>query len=254
MYFEQAVSSTDGTITSLNTIFSSNFQVANAVMYQKIVLNENNLINILKKNGYHVYGIFPKLTSFNSLRECFENENNNYDWIEPNIPSETLPTGLAKKIIQLLESKKQEPCFYYFHIFDLHPLREGRKPIGIENFDNEKFGSSLYERTVSAIDFWLAKILEYVDLDNTIVILTADHGERIPHGGLRRVDFEPKLDNTVDFGKKLLPKPAHKIGGQFLSNIRMLVGKRKLKKSNKKLTNYQKRSRDPFLRYPYLMK
>ena len=246
MYFEQAVSSTDGTITSLNTIFSSNFQVANAVMYQKIVLNENNLINILKKNGYHVYGIFPKLTSFNSLRECFENENNNYDWIEPNIPSETLPTGLAKKIIQLLESKKQEPCFYYFHIFDLHPLREGRKPIGIENFDNEKFGSSLYERTVSAIDFWLAKILEYVDLDNTIVILTADHGERIPHGGLRRVDFEPKLDNTVDFGKKLLPKSAHKIGGQFLSNIRMLVGKRKLKKSNKKLTNYQKRSRDPY--------
>ena len=192
MYFEQAVSSTDGTITSLNTIFSSNFQVANAVMYQKIVLNENNLINILKKNGYHVYGIFPNLTSFNSLRECFENENNSYDWIEPNIPSETLPTGLAKKIIRLLESKKQEPCFYYFHIFDLHPLREGRKPIGIENFDNEKFGSSLYERTVSAIDFWLAKILEYVDLDNTIVILTADHGERIPHGGLRRVDFEPK--------------------------------------------------------------
>ena len=46
MYFEQAVSSTDGTITSLNTIFSSNFQVANAVMYQKIVLNENNLNNI----------------------------------------------------------------------------------------------------------------------------------------------------------------------------------------------------------------
>ena len=157
-----------------------------------------------------------------------------------------MPTGLTKKIIRLLESKKQEPCFYYFHIFDLHPLREGRKPIGIENFDNEKFGSSLYERTVSAIDFWLAKILEYVDLDNTIVILTADHGERIPHGGLRRVDFEPKLDNTVDFGKKLLPKSAHKIGGQFLSNIRMLVGKRKLKKSNKKLTNYQKRSRDPY--------
>ena len=246
MYFEQAASSADGTVISLNTMFSSNFQVAHTVKYQKIVLNENNLINILKKNGYHVYGIFPKLTSFNSLRECFENENNSYDWIEPNIPSETLPTGLAKKIIRLLESKKQEPCFYYFHIFDLHPLREGRKPIGIENFDNEKFGSSLYERTVSAIDFWLAKILEYVDLDNTIVILTADHGERIPHGGMREVDFQPKLEHAVDFGKKILPKSAHKIGGEFLYNIRKFVGKRKLNKSNKKLTNYQKRSRDPY--------
>ena len=245
MYFEQAISSADGTVTSLNTIFSSKFQVASAAKYQKIVLNEGNLIDILKKNGYHVYGIFPNFTSFTSLRECFENENNRYDWLEPNIPPETLSTGLAKKIIQLLESKKQEPCFYYFHILDLHPLREGRKPIGIENFDNEKFGLSLYERTVSSIDFWLGKILEHVDM-NDIIILTADHGERIPHGGFREVDFEPKLEHTVDFGKKLLPKSAHKIGGQFLSNIRKSVGKRKLNRSNQKLTNCQKRSRDPY--------
>ena len=92
----------------------------------------------------------------------------------------------------------------------------------------------------------MGKILEHVDLDNTILILTSDHGERIPYGGLREVDFEPKLQNTVDFGKKLLPKSAHKIGGQFLSNVRKSVGKRKLNKSNKKLTNYQKRSRDPY--------
>ena len=102
MYFEQASSSADGTIISLNTIFSSNFQVAHTSRYQKIVLNENNLIDILKKNDYHVYGIFPNVTSFNSLRGYFENENNSYDWIEPNIPPVTLPTGLATKIIQLL--------------------------------------------------------------------------------------------------------------------------------------------------------
>ena len=245
MYFEQAISSADGTSTSLNTIFSSKFQVAHAAKYQKIVLNEGNLIDVLKKNGYHVYGIFPNFTSFNSLRECFENENNSYDWIKPIIPPVTLSTGLATKIIQLLESKKQEPCFYYFHIFDLHSLREGKKPIGIENFDYEKFGSSPYERTVSSIDFWLGKILEHVDM-NDIIILTADHGERIPHGGFREVDFEPKLEHTVDFGKKLLPKSAHKIGGQFLSNIRKSVGKRKLNRSNQKLTNCQKRSRDPY--------
>ena len=246
MYFEQASSSADGTIISLNTIFSSNFQVAHTSRYQKIVLNENNLIDILKKNDYHVYGIFPNVTSFNSLRGYFENENNSYDWIEPNIPPVTLPTGLATKIIQLLESKKQEPCFYYFHIFDLHSLREGKKPIGIKNFDHKKFGSSPYERTVSAIDHELGKILEHVDLDNTIIILTTDHGERIPYGGFREVDFEPKLQHTVDFGKKLLPKSAHKIGGQFLSNIRKSVGKRKLNRSNQKLTNCQKRSRDPY--------
>ena len=114
IYYEQAVSSTDGTIVSLNTIFNSSFQVGNAAKYQKLVLNQNNLIDVFKKNGYHIYGIFPNLTSFNSLRQYFENEKNSYDWIEPNIPSISLPTGLATKIIQLLESKeKQEPYFRF---------------------------------------------------------------------------------------------------------------------------------------------
>ena len=64
-----------------------------------------------------------------------------------------------------------------------------------------------------------------------IIILTADHGDRIPHGGFRSVDFEPKLENVVDFGKKLLPKSTHKVGGQFLSNVRKSVGKKKIKQS-----------------------
>jgi arylsulfatase A-like enzyme len=272
MYFEQAISSVDGTIVSLNTIFNSNFQVGNSARNKKIALNENNLIDILKKNGYHIYGTLPNFASFNSLLEHFENENN--DRIEKSDPSTgdlidpvaaqflgqktegshseyerhkaTLPTGLAKRIIQLLESKeKQEPYFCYFHILDLHPLREGRKPIGIEDFDNEKFGSSLFERTVSSIDFWLGKIFEHID-KNDVIILTSDHGERIPYGGMREVDFQPKLEHAVDFGKKMLPKSAHKIGGKFLYDIRKSVGKRKLNKSNEKLTNYQKRSRDPY--------
>ena len=74
-YFTNAFTSVDGTIISLNTIFSSNFQVGNAARYQKITLNENNLIDILKKNGYHVYGTLPNFASFNSLLEHFENEH-----------------------------------------------------------------------------------------------------------------------------------------------------------------------------------
>jgi len=272
-YFTNAFTPVDGTIISLNTIFNSNFQVGNAARHQKITLNENNLIDILKKNGYHIYGTLPNFASFNSLLEHFENENSN-DHIENSDLSTgdlldpvaaqfsgqkiegshseyerhraTLPTGLAKKIIQLLQSKeKQEPYFCYFHIFDLHPLREGKKPIGIEDFDNEKFGSSLFERTVSSIDFWLGKIFECID-KNDVIILTSDHGERIPYGGMREVDFQPKLEHAVDIGKKILPKSVHKIGGQFLYDIRKSVGKRKLNKSNEELTNYQKRSRDPY--------
>ena len=140
----------------------------------------------------------------------------------------------------------QNPFFCYFHIFDLHPLREGKNPIGIENFDKIEFGTSTYARTVSSIDYWLGKILENIDLENTLVVLTADHGERIPYENTRAVDFQPKLENAVTVGKKILPKSAHKMGGKFLYNIRKSVGKRKLEKANKTLTNYEKRSRDPY--------
>ena len=244
MYFEQAITSADGTIISLNTIFNSNFQVAHAARYQKIVLNENNLFDILKKNGYHIYGTFPNFTSFNSLRERFENENNSYDWIKPNIPPVSLPTGLATKIIQLLESKgKQEPYFCYFHIFDLHPLREGKKPIGIEEFDNEKFGSSMYAKTVSSIDHWLGNILKKIDLEKTLLVITSDHGERIPFENKSHLDFQPRFDSAVKAGRKYLPRSLHKVGGKFSEKVKDTIGRVKQSSSNIRLTSYQKRSR-----------
>ena len=272
LYFTNAFSSVDGTIVSLNTIFSSKFQVGNAARAQRVVLQEKNLLDVLKTNGYHIYGALPDFGSFKSLIEKFENKSDeksnliekNINGVDPveeqfkgdilnNSKSEyernhaTLPTGLGDRIIQFLKNKnKQEPFFCYFHIFDLHPLREGKKPLGIESFDKEEFGSSIFSRTVSSIDSWLGKILENIDLDNTIVILTADHGERIPYDDFRAVDFQPKLDNAVSVGKKILPKSAHKFGGQFLYNIRKSVGKRRLEKSNKELCNYEKRSRDPY--------
>ena len=245
MYFEQAVSSVDGTIVSLNTIFNSNFQVGNAARNKKIVLDENNLIDILKKNGYHIYGSIPNFTYCNSLRERFENENNSYEWIEHTVP-ETLPTGLTKRIIQLLESKeKQEPYFCYFHLFDLHPLREGRKPIGIEKFDNEEFGSSMYARIVSSIDHWLGNILKKIDLEKTLLVITADHGERIPFENKSHLDFQPRFDPVAKAGRKYLPRSLHKVGGKFSGKVKDTIGRVKQSSSNVGLTPYQKRSRMP---------
>ena len=40
IYFEQAISSADGTITSLNTVFSSKFQFGNSTRYQKLILKK----------------------------------------------------------------------------------------------------------------------------------------------------------------------------------------------------------------------
>ena len=73
-YFTNAYSSVDGTIISLNTIFNEDFQIGNAARYQKVSLKQNNLIDVLKKNGYRVYGSLPNFASFNTLLQQFENK------------------------------------------------------------------------------------------------------------------------------------------------------------------------------------
>ena len=158
-----------------------------------------------------------------------------------------MPTGLTKRIIQLLESKeKQEPYFCYFHLFDLHTLREVRKPIGIEKFDNEEFGSNMYARIVSSIDHWLGNILKKIDLEKTLLVITSDHGERIPFENKSHLDFQPRFDSAVKAGRKYLPRSLHKVGGKFSGKVKNTIGRIKQSSTNIGLTSYQKRSRDPY--------
>ena len=259
-YFSNAFTSVDGTLLSLGSIFHSRYPIKDPNPRNKINLQKGNLFDILIKNGYEINGLVPDLKSFTNCVSYFENNTKTYGFWEhiDNMDQFMLNTSsvITDKIMDFLKSKtSKKSWFYYIHALTLHPIKLRLKNhkgeqislnYAIKDFDNEKFGASLYERTISFFDNELGKILEHIDLDNTILILTSDHGERIPYGNIRGVDFQPKLEHTVDFGKKILPKSAHKIGGEFLYNIRKSVGKRKLNKSNKKLTNYQKRSRDPY--------
>ena len=259
MYFTNAYSSVDGTILSLNTIFHSLYPIKIGNR-SKLTLQKNNLFDILTKNNYEVNGLVPDLKGFSEYVNCFQNTETTYTYLDyMDKMNEFLlntSSAITEKITDFLKSgTSKAPWFYYIHLMTLHPLKEyfashkNEKNLlyhGIEDFNNEKYGAGLYERTVSFIDYQIGKILENINLDNTILILTSDHGERIPYDNVRSVDFEPKLENTVSIGKKILPKSAHNMGGKFLYNIRKSVGKRKLEKSNKTLTNYEKRSRDPY--------
>tara|TARA_B100000949_G_scaffold45907_1_gene39695 strand:+ start:3284 stop:4666 length:1383 start_codon:yes stop_codon:yes gene_type:complete len=253
-YFTQAISSADGTFTSLNSIFTGNFPFRNGIRTRKILLKENNFLDVFIKNGYKINGLVPNMTSFHQLVSYFQNNDKTYNYFEnndktsgPSISTESLSTGLTDKIINFLKNRAiKMPWLYYAHLCDLHPIREKNIPPGIENFNIEKFGASIYERVISSIDHQLGKIFQYVDFDNTILVLTADHGERIPYGDVRDIDFEPKLETVVKLGKKTLPKSTQKIGGKFLSKLRYNVGKRKSKSENKDLTNIQIRSRDTY--------
>ena len=261
VYFKNTFSSTDGTMISLNCVLNSKSQFQTGIRAQKIILLEDNHLQKLKNSGYYIGGLIPKLTSLKPITSYFQNENHIYD---PGPPPETLTTGITEKISSLLNSlKNTSPWFCYLHLFDLHPLREGRKPLKIEEFQSEKFGNSLYAQTVSAIDYCLKKILDRINFDNTLLIVTSDHGERIPFNEKSSFDFEPKFNSVTSLGRRILPKSTHNIGGKIMGKLKREIGKTKLDSSNKELTPYQKRSRDPYftlslhdelLHIPFLLK
>ena len=261
VYFKNTFSSADGTFISLNCVLNSKSQFQTGIRAQKIILLEDNHLQKLKNSGYYIGGLIPKLTSLKPITSYFQNENHIYD---PGPPPETLTTGITEKISSLLNSlKNTSPWFCYLHLFDLHPLREGHKPLKIEEFQSEKFGNSLYAQTVSAIDYCLKKILDRINFDNTLLIVTSDHGERIPFNEKSSFDFEPEFNSVTSLGRRILPKSTHNIGGKIMGKLKREIGKTKLDSSNKELTPYQKRSRDPYftlslhdelLHIPFLLK
>jgi len=83
----------------------------------------------------------------------------------------------------------KEPWLFIMHTEDLHfPI------ITPQGFEDEKFGSNNYEKQVSAIDHWLGKVLEKVDLKKTLVVITGDHGSYIQtlNNESLNIDFQDK--------------------------------------------------------------
>ena len=86
-------------------------------------------------------------------------------------------------------------------MYDLHFPR-----IVPNDFVDPKFGNDDYDKILSAIDFWFGKLIEKIDLTNTILVITADHGTHVPFDGKSTAHFEPEFKGTLNISKKIMPK------------------------------------------------
>jgi arylsulfatase A-like enzyme len=77
----------------------------------------------------------------------------------------------------------------------------------------------LYQRAVSYMDSWLAGVLESLDargiLDETLVIVTSDHGENFGEGGLIAHGFS--LDERLIHVPLVMAGPGTRVGDEVLS-------------------------------------
>ena len=80
-YFTNAITSVDGTILSLGTIFHSIYPIKTGNR-NKLTLQKNNLFDILIKNDYEINGLVPDLKGFTEYVSYFENKNKTYAYWE----------------------------------------------------------------------------------------------------------------------------------------------------------------------------
>tara|TARA_Y100000590_G_C15735867_1_gene1018517 strand:- start:35 stop:1399 length:1365 start_codon:yes stop_codon:yes gene_type:complete len=193
-YFTNAISSADGTILSWSSIFTGNHPFKTGIRSSRFNKLDDKITTVfdhLKNYNYSFYGFLPTFSETINLFPNFKNENYLYDF------TETLDTGLGEKILSILPSlSKTQPWFFTIHLMDLHfPLLVPKK------FDNDKFGFSKYEKILSSIDHWFEKILTNIDLENTILIITADHG-----GYVKKIKTKSGIIDFEDDGKKVILK------------------------------------------------
>lgn len=113
------------------------------------------------------------------------------------------------------------PWFLFLHIWELHWPRRARA-----GFNDARYGRTLYQRSAAYADHLLGQLLEQVDLDKTVVVITGDHGEGIA-GAID--DPRPVIQLGIQWAYRVtrgLPAKAKKRILTLAKNV-ILVGSRR---------------------------
>ena len=247
-YFEQAISGSDHTTTAIGAIFTGLYPIKTGI-YGKIgFINENttDYLQNLKQNGYSIYMTVPDLLFYRKKFSGYAETN--FNSFSPSGELSLLHNGVGVSILKTMNKKMDEPWFYYTHLMDLHMSPIVPNP----EFDNEKFGSSHYERMVSQMDVWLGKILQKINFDDTLIILIGDHGHytrTVSKGEKTRVSDKRISGGTqhtealANKTKSFTPKFLQKIGKKFLIKLVKEIQFIKVKLEIRSLTLSQQQKR-----------
>ena len=194
VYFNQAICAAPVTFTSLSSLFTG-LHASEAVILNNRIFTINqkrkNYVEHLKENGYTTYAFLP-VSAYMGPGQIFKENVYKYPY------TDTLFNGNGKLIVEKLqENSLKEPWFYYMHFYDLYETTNFEiDETGSKELTDKKYGDNKYERVLSAMDVWIGKILDNVDLNNTLVVLTADHATQ-------RGDYDENLEEYASYCQKI---------------------------------------------------
>jgi arylsulfatase A-like enzyme len=200
--FPETIATATMTSPSMATLFTGTLPFVHGVRSLRghaLVPEVATLAEVLRDNGFRTHaeatGPVVEAAGFDRGFDVFRRRPAN---------RETLYRGgyfdrLQNEVFGSLRSSGQ-PWFLYLHQWELHRPRHLPK-----RYDDKRYGTHRYERALSALDQErLGRILELAG-DDTVVVITGDHGETLPRYGL-----SVKLAKRFSFLKDWVEKRAMK--------------------------------------------
>ncbi|HUX07780.1 MAG TPA: sulfatase-like hydrolase/transferase [Acidobacteriota bacterium] len=143
------------------------------------------IAELLKDAGYNT-GAFVAafvLDSRYGIDQGFDLYDDYYGINRPGNPliSERPANEVIDPAMQWIKGQGDEPWFAWIHVYDPHAPHQVAEPF------NRNFKDDLYAGEVSFVDFNFKKVFDYLrnsgKIDNTLIIITADHGEGLGDHG-----------------------------------------------------------------------
>jgi len=232
-YFSQAISAADQTGASLSSVFTGLFPFKSGKNQIKFDTSTKTYFDILKQANYYTYALVPDISFF---KESILNLDDKVIYDFENRTNQQRLDVLSEQINEQIKQKKmKEPWIYYIHLMDIHI------PFSVpDEYDKNEFGDTKYDKLVSYVDIWLGNILNCIDLEKTLVILSSDHGEYIPVTD-ESITETPKIQHILTKGPKTLPF-IEKMKMKTLLNVRFAAQTYRKEKLKRSLSPYQMRS------------
>lgn len=192
--FDHTIASTSTTTPSFTSLLTGMYPPGHGIRSLsgfKLKKTITTLPVIFKKNNYSTYAqvtgpLLPQIGL-----------NKGFDRYKCRKPEKNVDTDWYESLLSKFEEERlNSPWFFLLHLFELH--KTSRRPRIFSPSADEKYNKKLVH-----LDSRIGELLEVLDLDDTLVILHADHGQELPSG---------KIQELFNKAKNGLRKVKGKIG------------------------------------------
>ncbi len=209
IFFQRAYSTAPWTLPSVASMMTGLYPSALGIEDKRVMLDTGvtTLAELFKKSGYRTGGVISH--TFVSGKYGFSQGFDSYNEEESDKGHEYVSSpGVTKHAIDTLKKTNGKPFFLFVHYFDPHsnynmhsmlntypdyngPLSSSLNArdimtmvkCGDETDEDKRYLRALYDSEIRFTDHHIGKLLEELKrrglYENTLVVLTADHGEEL---------------------------------------------------------------------------